>query len=124
PAATWTNQGALSSLDRTQDLTITWTGGNPDTEFAFVVGLSAGTQATSTFFCAVDVGAGQFTVPAWVLSSLPASDTFTLGGQSVSGGAIAFGTASFTNTGRFTAPGFDFAVFTYEQAVITLVPFQ
>ena len=70
------------------------------------------------------VSAGKFTVPAWVLSSLPASATFTLGGQNVPGGFLGVGTIPLTNAGRFTAPGLDFGVFTYEQATVSLVYFQ
>jgi 6-phosphogluconolactonase len=124
PMLTWTNKDALSSLDRTQDLTVTWSGGLPDKEFALIVGLSANKQATTGFLCAEKVSAGQFTVPAWVLSSLPASATFTNGNQVVPSGLIGVGSAPLTNVGRFSAPGFDFGVFTYEQATATFASYQ
>jgi hypothetical protein len=124
PGLTWTNSGALASQDRTQDLTVTWSGGNPDKEFALIVGLSTGTQATVAFLCTEKVSAGRFTVPAWVLSTIPASGNFALGGQTLQAGLLGVGTASFPNAGRFTATGLDFGVFTYEQATIRLVPYQ
>jgi hypothetical protein len=121
---TWTNQTGLASLDRTQDLTVTWSGGIPDKEFALIVGLSSNGQVTAGFLCAEKVSAGQFTVPAWVLSSLPATALFTGGGQSMLGGLLAVGTASFTNVGRFTGLGLDFGVITYEQATVSLANYQ
>jgi uncharacterized protein (TIGR03437 family) len=124
PMLTWTNQTGLASLDRTQDLTVTWSGGIPDKEFALIVGLSSNGQVTAGFLCAEKVSAGQFTVPAWVLSSLPATALFTGGGQSMLGGLLAVGTASFTNVGRFTGLGLDFGVITYEQATVSLANYQ
>ncbi|MCZ2147821.1 MAG: hypothetical protein LC126_08585 [Bryobacterales bacterium] len=76
------------------------------------------------FLCAEKVAAGKFTIPAWVLSSLPKSDTFALGDQSMPGGLLGVGAAPFTDTGRFTAPGLDFGVLTYEQATIRLASYQ
>jgi uncharacterized protein (TIGR03437 family) len=125
PMLTWTNKDALVSANRTQDLTVTWSGGIPDKEFALIVGLSSNKQVTAGFLCAEKVSAGKFTVPAWVLSSIPKSDLVNIGGgQTVPAGVLGVGTAPLTSTGRFTAPGLDYAVFTYEQATISLVPYQ
>ncbi|MCC6366041.1 MAG: beta-propeller fold lactonase family protein [Bryobacterales bacterium] len=124
PMLTWSYKDDLASPDRTQDLTVTWSGGNPDKEFALIAGLSANQQVTGGFLCAEKVSAGKFTIPAWVLSSLPKTDTFPLGDQSIPGGLLGVGTASFTDAGRFTAPGLDFGVFTYEQATIHLASYQ
>jgi hypothetical protein len=124
PMLTWTNKDALASADRTQDLTVTWSGGIPDKEIVLIVGLAVSEQATAAFLCTEKVSAGKFTVPAWVLSSLPGSATFTEGGQTFPGGLLGIGTAPLTSVGRFTAPGLDFGVFTYEQATVGLVNYQ
>src|SRR5262249_5693003 len=124
PMVRWTNKDALASPDRTQDLTVTWSGGVPDKEYALIVGLAVNQQVAMGFLCAEKVSAGKFTVPAWVLSSIPKSDVFTAGGQTLPGGLLGVGTAPLTSVGRFTAPGLDFGVFTYEQATATLVNFQ
>jgi hypothetical protein len=79
---------------------------------------------TSGFLCTEKVSAGQFTVPAWVLSSIPKSDMFVTDGQPLPGGVIGVGTSSFTNTGRFSVSGLDFSVLLYEQATANLVLFQ
>jgi uncharacterized protein (TIGR03437 family) len=123
PLLTWTNQASLTAVDRTQDLTVTWSGGVPDKEFVMIIGLSAN-QATAGFLCTQNVSAGQFTVPAWVLSNLPATATITDQGQSYPGGILGVGTAPFSSVGRFTATGLDFGVLTYEQATGNLVYFQ
>ncbi len=124
PMLEWTNKDSLTSVDRTQDITVTWSGGVPDKEYAFIVGLSANKQAAVGFLCTEKVAAGKFTVPAWVLSSLPKSDFFNLDGQTVPGGLVGVGTSPLTSVGRFTAPGLDFGVFTYEQATISFMPYQ
>jgi hypothetical protein len=126
PAAIqWTNKVDDGSVvGRTSDLTVTWTGGVADKEYAFIVGASSNEKATAGFFCTERVSAGRFTVPAWVLSSLPATASFTFDGQTFPGAFLGIGTSPLTTTGRFDAPGLDFAVVTYEQAVATLVSYQ
>ena len=124
PMLNWTNKDALAAPDRTQDLTVTWSGGIPDKEFALIAGISSNGQVTAGFLCAEKVAAGQFTIPAWVLSSIPGSALFTDGGQPMPGGLLAVGTAPFTSVGRFTGLGLDFGVITYEQATASLTNYQ
>src|SRR5207248_2897133 len=80
PLVNWTNQNPLGMLDRTQDLTVTWTGGNPDKEFVMIAGISNNGQAVAGFLCTEKASAGKFTIPAWVLSSIPASALLPSGG--------------------------------------------
>ena len=89
-----------------------------------MLGLSSNGQVTAGFLCAEKVSAGQFTIPAWVLSSLPASGTFSAGDQMAPSGLLAVGTSSFTNVGRFTGLGLDFGVIIYEQATGSLANYQ
>jgi hypothetical protein len=74
PILNWTNQSAAVTVDRTQGLLVTWTGGNPGSYV--VVG---GTSTTPTnppviagFGCRVAAEKGQFTVPSYILQGLPA----------------------------------------------------
>lgn len=73
---TWTNAESITQVDRSKDLTITWTAA---TGFSVVgiVGSSADTTtgAGMQFLCVAPASAGTFTVPSWVLSTLPASGT-------------------------------------------------
>jgi len=72
PLLTWTNETSLTSIDRSQGLPFTWTGGNPGT-YVYITGTSTSTGlGYGGFTCLIPVDAGQFTVPSYVLSSLPA----------------------------------------------------
>ncbi len=126
PMLTWTNMADVTAPDRTQDLTVTWSGGASDQEFATIAGLSeANNRVTSGFLCTEKVAAGKFTVPSWVLSNLPKSGVFALDATTnVPGGIVGVGTASFPSAGRFTANGLDFGALMYEQTKTSLLLFQ
>jgi uncharacterized protein (TIGR03437 family) len=123
PMLNWTNRDSFAP-SRTEDLTVAWTGGIADKEVAAIFGISVNNQFTAGFLCTEKVSAGKFTVPAWVLSSIPKSDVFTDGGLPLPGGLLGVGTFPLTNVGRFTGTGLDFGVFTYEQVAISLVSYQ
>lgn len=113
---TWTNQSAVSaqnSIDRTQDLTINYSGGGPN-DYVAIFGSSTVNNPTEdetvTFVCTSPASAGTFTVPSYVLSALPASGSITLDGISGTGGFLLFGNYPLSNT--FTAPGLDLGYFT------------
>jgi hypothetical protein len=69
----WTNEGS-SGGSRSQDLTITWSGGAAGGLIA-ILGSSAdpSTRADASFQCLAPAETGSFIVPAWVLSALPPS---------------------------------------------------
>ena len=65
----WTNIPPVTKpLDRTQDLTVMWTGGIPGTQVTI-----QGASGTQSFLCAASVDDGQLIVPSYVLLSLPAA---------------------------------------------------
>jgi hypothetical protein len=80
----WTNEKtvATSAIDRTQPLTITWTGGDPN---GFIDITAIGSTATASggpvtgvtpgtlVECLVPASAGTFTIPTFVLSALPST---------------------------------------------------
>ena len=70
---TWTNEPPISSPDvsLSQDLWITWSGGNPN-DFVTVNGYSVleGGEAGTGFVCSALNSAGRLTVPALLLSAL------------------------------------------------------
>ena len=78
PNFKWTNPSAASTIDRTQGLLYTWTGGLPGT-YVFLGGTSTGSGVTAGFSCRVPVEAQQFTVPSYILLGLPAGS----GGASI-----------------------------------------
>jgi hypothetical protein len=71
PNFNWTNQSAAATIDRTQGLLYTWTGGLPGT-YVLLGGTSTGSGVTAGYSCKVAVEAGQFTVPSYILLGLPA----------------------------------------------------
>jgi hypothetical protein len=85
PMMVWTNPSvAATAISRSQALTVTWTGGNPGTTM-FISGTSTTPASGQTagvtigFTCVSLAEAGQFTVPSYILSALPAGS----GGVSV-----------------------------------------
>ncbi len=77
----WTNETAITAnpINRGMPLTLTWTGGDPNS-YAYIEGYSinpnpANAAATlgAVFVCIAPIGPGTFTVPPAVLLSLPAS---------------------------------------------------
>jgi uncharacterized protein (TIGR03437 family) len=71
---TWNNRNQLTTLDRTQPLTISWTGGDTGQEIAVVgVGEDLPTNSSAVFKCVALPGASSLTVPPDLLSNLPAT---------------------------------------------------
>jgi len=95
PILNWTNQSAAVTVDRTQGLLVTWTGGNPGTTLA-ISGTSTSTASgvIAGFGCRVAAEKGQFTVPAYILQGLPAGS----GGVNVQNDVI----SAFSATGLDT----------------------
>ena len=98
PAAlVWSNQGSISTVTRSQGLTVTWTGGDPNGE-ALIIGfaIQSTPQVGAKFICTAPTKAGQFTVPPAVLLALPASST-----------AAQLSVGGITAPVTFVAPGLD-----------------
>jgi hypothetical protein len=76
PLLSWTNPDVATTIDRSQNLKVTWTGGNADS-YVYVTGVStskatsATPSATLGFTCLVNASDGQVTVPSYILSALP-----------------------------------------------------
>ncbi len=102
---TWTNQSAVTTIARSQDLNLTWTGGDAGSQ-VMIVGFSGTQAAQASFVCIADASAGRFTVPSRVLSSLPGTPV-TAGLESVGGGIFL---ANVSGT-RVEIPGTDISVF-------------
>jgi uncharacterized protein (TIGR03437 family) len=113
PSLTWTNEEEISDISRTRDLTVTWSGGEPDNEFVLIAGNSTNhtTKAQGSFVCSERVAARRFVVPATVLSSLPASSTWTGTGTPSVLGVV---TRPTVERARFTAAGLDLGLFYYD----------
>jgi hypothetical protein len=126
----WTNRAAVTSVNRGQDLRLTWTGGGNST--VQIIGASAnrisggatdGIYDAAIFQCEANAAAGSFTVPSSILSQLPASGG-DINGSNV--GLLAINSAGNGQTGRFTAPlraggNADFALFNYSVAIAKIL---
>lgn len=78
PLIVWTNQAAVATVDRSKDLTITWSGGNPGSS-VFITGTSTVGITTSGFTCQANADAGQFTIPSFIFAGLaPASGAIAI----------------------------------------------
>ena len=98
PLFKWTNQSAAATVDRTQGLLYTWTGGLPGT-YVLLGGTSTGSGVTAGYSCRIPVEAGQFTVPAYILLGMPPGS----GGTSIQ---------QHDSDAPFTATGLDLASIT------------
>lgn len=108
----WTNEDALSNISRSQDMTVTWSGGVAGS-YISIIGSSANPAngAGAEFICTERAEAGTFTVPSWVLSAMPAS------GPDASVGGTADGFLTLQSTlaqpVRFQAAGIDVGFFNW-----------
>jgi uncharacterized protein (TIGR03437 family) len=109
-AVTWTNTSSISTVTRSNGLTVNWTGGEAGTHVE-ITGVSlASVSGTSNylagyFTCRAPAEAGTFTVPPTVLLSLPPSSTITKGGVNISTAILLL--SNFATPVSFTAPSLD-----------------
>ncbi len=120
----WTNQDALNNISRTQDLTITWSGGAPGGTVAIFGAAADPTQAIGAeFICAAPTEAGSFTVPAYVVSELPASGLAAGLPVKVPVGFLSIATTLPQPT-RFQPTGIDVGFFNWGLVLTKNVNFQ
>lgn len=96
----WTNKAAISRVNRTQPLTVTWSGGTTP-GYVLLGGYFESRSAPFVgFACVEDVSKGTFTIPSFILSALPAASN---------GGAMFIGPHPLSQP--VTIPGIDFSYF-------------
>ena len=103
-----TNPDNFKLINRNGGITVNWTGGERSSILvisgtSFSIDLQTQGISGSAFVCTQNVSAGQFTVPASILTQLPASPVTTVGGSSL----ITRGSLSVTASGKgagFTPP--------------------
>jgi hypothetical protein len=108
PAITWTNKPTAATISRSQDLRITWSGGDPAT-YVYVIGNSPIDSTANTgaeFVCVAQNAAGGLTVPAPILSALPVSSNISAVSLPIMfpGGELI---VNASTTIRSSAPGLD-----------------
>jgi uncharacterized protein (TIGR03437 family) len=131
-ALSCTNCGTINTITRSTPLTINWTGGGSSQDWVQIGGISTAPLIADTtknvavvFQCAAHATDRTFTVPANILSQLPAAPDNPL--------ASTFGTLVLTNVlntnNSFTAPlkaggNLDLAFFNYSSVFLRVVGFQ
>jgi len=80
---TWTNRDQITKVDRTQPLTLTWSGTSG--QAIQIVGENSDlpTNSSALFNCLVPAGATSFTVPPQVLAALPGTRSSSLNSTGV-----------------------------------------
>ena len=114
---TWTNAAAVNTISRSQDLTINVTGGG----VVGVQGNSTGAGVGAALFCVAPAGTTSVTVPAWVLSALPASAQAS--DLPVAMGFLGAG-STLSSPARFQANSVDAGYFNWGQLQVKNVVFQ
>jgi hypothetical protein len=98
----WTNEQAVNTVIRSQNLDITWSGADP-AGGVLIVGVALDSQAgvALSFSCLERATAGHFTIPSFILLAAPVTPAAILTVQAV-GPPV-----------RFSTSGMDFGTFTY-----------
>ena len=97
PILSWPNPNAAANVNRSQNLTVTWDGGAPGTYVAITgssINIAAG--ASGGYTCLAPAENKQFTVPSYVLLTLPAGTGTT-------------SLYNYTTPAPFSASGLDYA---------------
>ncbi|MCU0226736.1 MAG: hypothetical protein MUF01_03785 [Bryobacterales bacterium] len=120
---TWTNRNAISAVNRSQSLTVTWTPGNNPDDVAAIFGTSYSIpkRVASVVFCFAPANAGTFTIPQYVLAAMVPSDT-TGSSAGTPGGSLSVG--AYSALTGFTAEGLDVGAFVVSSTDIKFMNFQ
>jgi uncharacterized protein (TIGR03437 family) len=115
----WSNEGSIASVNRANNLQITWSNADPN-GYVFVTGTAADVTAKvgTAFFCMERGSAGRLTVPSSILLAMPVSSTI----EGVPTGQLGVGITN--DPALFTAPGLDVGVFTYSTVTMKLLNYQ
>jgi uncharacterized protein (TIGR03437 family) len=115
PSAEFTNISRGQSLSRSGDLTVQWSGGDPGMQNGQVtIGGYSGSNPNfdnyALFQCTAPVSARQFTIPGWILGTLPPSGTGQNGFVTYPLGWIWIG--QYNTPVTFQAQGLDRGIYT------------
>src|SRR5581483_5131658 len=83
-AITWVNRNQITDIDRSQPLTVSWTGSGPNDVVGLVgVGADITSNSATAFACVAQPGTNSLTVPADVLSNVPPTQQYVLNSADV-----------------------------------------
>ncbi len=113
----WTNRDEIQSIASSQDLLVTWTGGQ-GTVVIFGTSVDTGQDMGAGFFCQADAAPGQFSVPSWVIDSLPPSALE----EGIPTGILGVGNTA--DPVRFDAPNLDVGWINYSSMELKLAGYH
>lgn len=126
PGISWSNKDDLATVDRTKDLRVVWLGGEAgkfvQITGSAVTGLSDNNPYGAAFACIERAELGQFTIPSYVLSTLPATVSST--GLASTPGRIAVGGIQGPFSISPTPQGLDRGLVTFTNQQVRPVPIQ
>jgi hypothetical protein len=116
----WNEQTTIREIDRTQPVTLTWTGGDANT-YVVVTGLAMDPASVYTqFACTAPTSAGAITIPRDILASMIPS--FVNPGSTVPTGQLFM--YNYVLPQKFTASGVDSGNVSYFVGYTTLVDYK
>jgi len=119
----WTNRDQITQVVRSSGLTLTWSGGDPNSQRVLIAGGATDqkSKASGGFFCFVPAAGRSFSVPPSVLGNLPAS----VGDKPEDSlGALLFGTLPAGDYQKFSASGLDAGYIFYGSMSLKTVPYK
>jgi uncharacterized protein (TIGR03437 family) len=119
---TWSNQAAVSSIDRTAGVTLNWQGGT-SSQLVMAAGIASdpATNATTGFVCLVPATEGSFAVPVSAVANLPAAGP---AGSPGILGVLLVGTVPAGPAANFIAGGLDAGLVVYGNFEVQRVAIQ
>jgi len=107
----WINEASITVIDRSQSITILWTGGTKGAIVSFNMQSSVSPGVGAVLSCSADALAGTFTISSDLLSALPPSF--------IDPNGIIYGSFSVSEafSGSFTSPGIDLGITEFTDVV-------
>jgi hypothetical protein len=121
PAFVWTNRDGISDVNQAQDLTLTWSGGDPAKQVVTIVGASLSGNIVGSFVCTERAATGTFTVPKSILRAIPSGSSPV---AHLPSGLLAVGVQPSPELTRFSVAGLDAANVQYTIQHIKGVTFR
>ncbi len=119
----WTNRNQLTSINRSSDLVLTWTGGQAN-QILLIAGGSQDepSKGAAGFVCFADAAKGSFAIPASTLANLPPSVPEEAG--ETPPGTLLMGSLPAGEFPKFTANGLNSGLLFHAYLQLVLVPYR
>lgn len=121
----WTNENEVPEVvSRDKDLVLKWSGTQPEDNVLIYGGGAPDFNGGSMFICNAKGSAGEFTVPAQILASLPKLDFFESTVDGDFGGSIWLVRTPPLAASTFSAEGLDIGYFYFQELLANTFAFE